>query len=90
MLSEVSINAFDVIQLLLLCVSVIGAVRYNNYRMKQDNERKFGSKADVVYVDKQDDIISKKVDKIEMSQNNVVNEIFEQLREIRKYIIESK
>lgn len=85
-----SISAIDIIELVLVCVSVFAAVYFNNQRMRVENEKRLDEKADIDYVDKQDRAVHHRINSIEKSHENDFKEILEQLREIRLYIMGKK
>ena len=62
-----NVSTVDLIELALVCISVFAAVYFNNRRMREQNEKRLDEKADINYVDKQDQLlkvdIEKKADK---------------------------
>jgi hypothetical protein len=85
-----NISALDLIGLIIVCISVFSTVYFNNKKMEERNKEKFDKKADSAYVDQQDKALHHRIDEIKTDNDNDFKEILAQLREIRKYILNSK
>lgn len=85
-----NINSFDVVTLVLMCVSIFAAVYFNNRKIRTENEKRLDDKADIDYVDKQDRAMHRRITELRDNNENDRREIMEMLKEIRQYIIMDK